>query len=234
MAAAALPDTITALNELTPVCIKRLAIANIAFCIPAGIPSINITFDTPLYNLNSFTLNLQTSSSFLLNRLKTTKKADIYCAVILANATPSSAIPIPITNIRLRHTLTTPANERYISGFFVSPLALITALPKLYIAIAGIPSAYILKYKTAPDISSCFVFISDKKNFAPVIHNTHAIIPTKRLKINDVWIVFLTFSFCPAPSCWAVLTLTPQPMPIRNPVNNVTRSDVEPTAPSAS
>ena len=35
------------LNELTPVWINRLAIANIAFWIPAGIPSISITFDTP-------------------------------------------------------------------------------------------------------------------------------------------------------------------------------------------
>ena len=83
--------------------------------------------------------------SLLLNRLTTTSIADMYWAVILANATPSSAIPIPITSIRLRHTFTTPANVRYIRGFLVSPLALITALPKLYIAIAGIPSAYILK-----------------------------------------------------------------------------------------
>ena len=33
----------------------------------------------------------------------------------------------------------TPAMLRYISGFLVSPMALNTALPKLYSANAGIP-----------------------------------------------------------------------------------------------
>ena len=35
----------------------------------------------------------------------------------------------------------------------------------------------------------------------------------------------------PAPSSCAIRTLTPQPIPIRKPVNSVTRSVVEPTAP---
>ena len=40
--AAVLPETMTVSKELTPVCTNRLAIAKIAFWIPAGIPSIRI------------------------------------------------------------------------------------------------------------------------------------------------------------------------------------------------
>ena len=110
MAAAELPETITESNEFTPVWIKRFAIANIAFWIPAGIPSIRIAFAAFLFILTCERRSLHTS--FLRKRLVIISVAEIYCEIILAIATPCSARRNPITNIRLRHTFTIPAIKR--------------------------------------------------------------------------------------------------------------------------
>ena len=71
----------------------------------------------------------------------TTRMADTYCEMTLANATPSAAILHTMTKNRFRITFKMPAIVRYSSGRFVSPFALSTALPKLKMPSAGIPSA---------------------------------------------------------------------------------------------
>ena len=60
----------------------------------------------------------------------------------LAPATPQ---PNTMTNTRFKTTLMTPAAMRKSIGFFVSPAADRTPLPKLYSASAGNPMLYILK-----------------------------------------------------------------------------------------
>ena len=57
--------------------------------------------------------------------------------------------------------------------------------------------------------------------------------PVRRQIRQEVWIVSCVSLWFPAPRLWATRTLTPLPMPIRNPVNSVTRRLVDPTDPSA-
>ena len=138
-AAAELPETSIASNELTPDCTKRFATANIALCMPDGMPSIS-------------TLRQQSASMYArekrrrhesrrMTRWRTMRNAERYSEMTLAMATPSAAFPQTMTKKRLRMTFSTPAIVRYVSGRFVSPLALSTPLPKLNIPIAGMPSA---------------------------------------------------------------------------------------------
>ena len=73
------------------------------------------------------------------------RKAERYCAIILASATPDTPILHTITKNRFNIILTIPAVIRYISGLFVSPTALSTPFPKLYMASAGEPHRYIIR-----------------------------------------------------------------------------------------
>ena len=52
--------------------------------------------------------------------------------------------------------------------------------------------------------------------------------------MSEVWMVSVKSSLLFAPRYCAAFTLTPQPMPIRNPVKSMISVDVEPTDPSAS
>ena len=67
--------------------------------------------------------------------------AETYWDRMLASATPSAAMPQRITKNRFSRMFSTPETVRYSSGRRVSPLALITPLPKLNTPSAGIPSA---------------------------------------------------------------------------------------------
>ena len=62
--------------------------------------------------------------------------------VALASATPATSRLQTMTKNRFRRIFSTPAKLRMYSGFLVSPMALNTALPKLYRASAGIPRKY--------------------------------------------------------------------------------------------
>ena len=67
--------------------------------------------------------------------------AETYWEMMLASATPSAAMPQPMTKNRFSRMFSTPATVRYSSGRRVSPLALITPLPKLNTPSPGMPSA---------------------------------------------------------------------------------------------
>ena len=58
--------------------------------------------------------------------------------------------------------------------------------------------------------------------------------PTISERISEVCTASCTSWSCRAPIYRATTTLTPLPMPIRKPVNSVTRIEVDPTDPSAS
>ena len=159
--------------------------------------------------------------------------AERYCEIMLASATPSAAILHTITKNKLRITLSTPAAVRYTSGRRVSPSALRTALPKLNIPSAGIPRAYILKYSTAPSISSSFVFINASMGCAKKKHATAISTPAAVHSTNAVCTVSEVSFFSPAPMNCATRTFTPLPIPISTPVNSVTSIVVDPTEPRA-
>ena len=67
------------------------------------------------------------------------KKADKYCEIADASATPTTPSWQTMTKNRFSAIFTPPAIAKKVNGFFVSPMALKTALPKLYSASAGIP-----------------------------------------------------------------------------------------------
>lgn len=101
-------------------------------------------------------------------------------------------------------------------------------------ASAGEPRRYIVRYITAPSISSFLVPIRfstglernspDKSSSSPaIIHIT-----------IEVWTAFFTFALFLAPTNSATTALTPPASPSRMPVVNVIIILVEPTAPSAS
>ena len=138
-----------------------------------------------------------------------------------------------MTKKRLRMTFSTPAIVRYVSGRFVSPLALSTPLPKLNIPIAGIPSAYIFRYNSAPSINSSFVFSSSSSGREKTKHSSPTTIPMSTHITNDEQTVRSVPRSSPAPRRRAAQTFTPLPMPSRKPMNRDTSSDVDPTAPSA-
>ena len=114
-----------------------------AFCIPVGMPIISTPPQALVskYLFDSRSLQL----SFRLSRWHIIIEAERYWAITLAIATPSAAFLHTTTKKMFRITFSTPAIERYTNGFFVSPQALRTPFPKLYTAMAGIPSAYILR-----------------------------------------------------------------------------------------
>ena len=72
-----------------------------------------------------------------------------------------------------------------------------------------------------------------KKNLARLTPKTKIISPTIIEVINDVKTPILILCLSSSPMYLAINTLTPLPIPIRNPVNKVTKMVVEPTAPSA-
>ena len=151
----------------------------------------------------------------------------------LAIATPSAAMWHFMTKNRLSITFSMPDIVRYSSGLFVSPAALSTPLPKLYTAIAGMPSAYMLKYSTAPSSSSSFVRSSTNMSLAKTRHIRHSSTPAAAQMMKEVWMFFSVLSLSSAPSERATSTFTPLPSPIKKPVKSVTSCVVEPTAPSA-
>ena len=156
LAAAELPDTITASKELTPTCTNRLAMAKMAFCKPVGMPMASTRRPACMWN-RSFR-HSRRHSSCRRTRCSTISRADSHWAITLAVATPSAAMWQRITKNRFSITFSTPDSDRYSRGRFVSPVALSTPLPKLYSAMAGMPKAYIFKYRVAPSISSSLVF----------------------------------------------------------------------------
>ena len=159
--------------------------------------------------------------------------ADSTCAMTLAIATPSAAMWHFMTKNRFSITFSMPDIVRYSSGLFVSPAALSTPLPKLYTAIAGMPSAYMLKYSTAPSSSSSFVRSSTNMSLAKTQHIRHSSTPAAAQMMKEVWMFFSVLSLSSAPSERATSTFTPLPSPIKKPVKSVTSCVVEPTAPSA-
>ena len=58
--------------------------------------------------------------------------------------------------------------------------------------------------------------------------------PAARQSTNEVRMAAAVLALSRAPRCHAIRTLTALPMPMRKPVNSVTRMVVEPTAPRAS
>ena len=110
LAAAELPDTITASKELTPTWTNRLAMAKMAFCKPVGMPMASTR--RPAWGWNRSFLHSRRHSSRRPSRCSTISSADSHWAMTLASATPSAAMWQRITKNRFSATFSTPASDR--------------------------------------------------------------------------------------------------------------------------
>ena len=117
----------------------------------------------------------------------------------LASATPMTLNWHTMTKNRFSAMFSAPAMDRYISGFLVSPMALNTALPKLYKARAGIPRKYTRRYRMAPGSRSSLVFSSRSMKGEPSRPTNSSTTPAIRLTMAAEWTVFSTSCSCRAP-----------------------------------
>lgn len=89
------------------------------------------------------------------------------------------------------------------------------------------------KYSSAPSSRSSRVRISRSIHSALKMHSPDMITPVSTQSNRAVCTAFSVSSCRLAPNSCATRTLTPAPIPIRNPVKSVTRMEVEPTDPMA-
>ena len=104
---------------------------------PAGSPSFMIL--SVIERSSAILAGRKREAPFCIIITATTKIAERYSEIIVARATPLTAISQTITKKRLRSTLSIPEPARIYRALFESPRERSTDEPKLYITLAGIP-----------------------------------------------------------------------------------------------